>query len=424
MPDNLIKSNGTFLAIFLHPEQSGYNASLALAENLRQRGHRVVYIGYHKYEDFIRNRNFEFICILDKEVYEKLIKQPGPKGVWEINRGTKKNIELWLETEKPGLVLLDQFAWEQAGAFLKKNIPVLPVNTCLASGCRFIVPPVFSSIIPSKRDGKPSFVRSMLAWGKIRLFHGILSFINRKVLPPFIEDITQNGVALEWGEYGRRLQLPELVLCPCEFDFPIVRKTFNQRIYAGACVPQTTNDESFDWRQIDTAKKIVYASIGTHQRYAPRRIQFYEAIIDAFKDRPHLQLILHVANPDDILRRLPLPANIVTREWLPQTEVLSKASLFITHGGLSSIRESIFYGVPMLVFPWGVDQPGNAARVAYHGLGLAGNSARIDAKAIGNMMDQVLENEVYSDACRKMSDIFQRQKECLAGVEAVERMLS
>ena len=46
----------------------------------------------------------------------------------------------------------------------------------------------------------------------------------------------------------------------------------------------------------------------------------------------------------------------------------------VTHGGMNSIVECIYRQVPMLAYPlnrcW--DQPGNAARIVFHGLGMRG----------------------------------------------------
>jgi MGT family glycosyltransferase len=420
------KSNqDDFIAVFLNPEQSGYNASLTLTLGLKNRGHRVVYIGYPRFEELMRDLDFEFISLLDKDTYMGLVKKPGSRAAWELSRRMKEGVEQWLETETPALVLLDQFTWEQAGAFLKNNIPIQAINTCLAGFYNPSVPPVFSAIVPDA-GGKANGIKNRIAWEKLRLFHWVISKINKKVMAPFLADIRENGVDISWGEYGRRLQIPELVLCPREFDFPIAAQSFDQRIYAGACVANIPDDNSntFDWNQIDTTKTIVYCSVGSHPWLAKNRRKLFSAAINALKERPHLFLILQASNPKDLEQCHPLPANVSVREWVPQMEILSRASLFITHGGLSSVRESIFHGVPMLVFPWGVDQPGNGARVEYHNLGQKGNAAKVTPAVMGRMMDDILKNPNYAEATAKMQAIFRQQEDCKTGIEVVEQMLS
>lgn len=58
-----------------------------------------------------------------------------------------------------------------------------------------------------------------------------------------------------------------------------------------------------------------------------------------------------------------LPNNIYAYSFVPQLDVLQHAGLFFTHGGMNSINEAMYYGVPMLVMPITSDQPINAQRV-------------------------------------------------------------
>jgi zeaxanthin glucosyltransferase len=53
----------------------------------------------------------------------------------------------------------------------------------------------------------------------------------------------------------------------------------------------------------------------------------------------------------------------------PQIELLKRAPLCITRAGLNTVLEALAQGVPIVAIPIGFDQPGVAARVAYHGVG-------------------------------------------------------
>ncbi|KAJ3283455.1 hypothetical protein HDU79_009076 [Rhizoclosmatium sp. JEL0117] len=70
-------------------------------------------------------------------------------------------------------------------------------------------------------------------------------------------------------------------------------------------------------------------------------------------------------SPDTLDRIQVLP-------WIAQRAVLehSVTKVFITHGGLSSIHESVFGGVPMLLIPLFGDQPLNAIHVQDAGIGV------------------------------------------------------
>lgn len=50
-------------------------------------------------------------------------------------------------------------------------------------------------------------------------------------------------------------------------------------------------------------------------------------------------------------------------------EAHTNTKLFITHGGLLSVQESIWHGVCMLGIPFYLDQHQNMAKVAEYGVG-------------------------------------------------------
>ena len=101
-----------------------------------------------------------------------------------------------------------------------------------------------------------------------------------------------------------------------------------------------------------------------------------------------------------------LPPNVEVHARVPQIQELGRASLMITHAGLNSIKECILAGVPMLAFPAGRDQPGNAARVHYHGLGRRADYRRIDADEAGALMNEVMEDPAYRTRVAAMRERF------------------
>ena len=81
--------------------------------------------------------------------------------------------------------------------------------------------------------------------------------------------------------------------------------------------------------------------------------------------------------------------------------------LFVTHGGLNSIRESIALGVPMLVCPvdlrW--DWPSNAAKVVFHGLGLRAEMAKNSLSDLENKINQLLHNQLFRKQISLFTDL-------------------
>lgn len=64
------------------------------------------------------------------------------------------------------------------------------------------------------------------------------------------------------------------------------------------------------------------------------------------------------------------PANVVLCEAAPHGQVFPYANAVVTHAGHGTVIRALAHGVPLVCLPVGRDQPGNAARVAYHHAGL------------------------------------------------------
>jgi len=64
--------------------------------------------------------------------------------------------------------------------------------------------------------------------------------------------------------------------------------------------------------------------------------------------------------------------NLLIAPFVPQMAALENASFFLSHCGLSSAQESLYFGVPLICFPMMLeaDQPTIAARVEELGVGL------------------------------------------------------
>ncbi|RXG73606.1 putative UDP-glucuronosyltransferase ugt-60 [Armadillidium vulgare] len=66
-----------------------------------------------------------------------------------------------------------------------------------------------------------------------------------------------------------------------------------------------------------------------------------------------------------------IPSNVMLRPFLPQQDILAhpKIRLYITHGGILSIQEATYYGVPIVGIPVFADQKGNIEDTVFQGWG-------------------------------------------------------
>ena len=115
-----------------------------------------------------------------------------------------------------------------------------------------------------------------------------------------------------------------------------------------------------------TPGKRLYVSMGS----TPLNNQpgLFAAVIEGFGDS-EWKVIMNVGEADG--RALgPVPSNIVVRNYVPQIAVLEHhADVFLTHGGMNSVMESCYFGVPMMVLPLQQETQITARQVEAKGLG-------------------------------------------------------
>ncbi|MEV0381087.1 macrolide family glycosyltransferase [Nonomuraea sp. NPDC050643] len=122
---------------------------------------------------------------------------------------------------------------------------------------------------------------------------------------------------------------------------------------------------------------VLYASLGTVFDAGPRLLRTFATAL-----APLGGTVVISTGRTDPAALDPLPDNVLARRSVPQPEVLARAALFVTHGGMNSVNEAMHAGVPMLVVPQGADQPLVARRVVELGAGL---SIRTQDAAVGSV---------------------------------------
>jgi UDP:flavonoid glycosyltransferase YjiC (YdhE family) len=204
-------------------------------------------------------------------------------------------------------------------------------------------------------------------------------------------------------------QVPELLLAPLEFELsPEVRKPHQH--YLCLCQVEDRHDTELDaafaaeWPELLAhrlpGEKWIYCSFGTYHEGADATLlRFVTNLLDVVREWPGLRLICSVNRYliETLRARDLIPANAHFYSRVPQLRVLAEADLFITHGGFGSIKESIYLGVPMLVYPLDpkYDQNGNALKVGHHGLGLRGLFAHERLEEVGRKVRVLLEEDSY-----------------------------
>ena len=120
------------------------------------------------------------------------------------------------------------------------------------------------------------------------------------------------------------------------------------------------------WQAPDNGKPLLYSSLGTAFNNWP---EYYPILFDAVRDLDiNVFAALGTIDPDSLTD---VPANVELGKMVPQLDILSQASVFITHAGMGGTGESIYYGVPMIAIPQMDEQAITARQIERNGLGFA-----------------------------------------------------
>lgn len=103
-----------------------------------------------------------------------------------------------------------------------------------------------------------------------------------------------------------------------------------------------------------------------------------------------------------------LPSNVKVKKWLPQSDILAHPHVraFITHGGIFSLQEGIFRGVPMLGIPIYSDQMLNMKRAETAGYAITLHLSNLTETTFGWGLNEILHNPSHADKISKTSKIF------------------
>lgn len=416
------------------------NASFALARKLQNRGHRIFYLTIPDTEDRIRAQGFEWIPVFT-QVFPKgeLEKQSASEvqgkayGAAEFKARLRGMCDLLRDNEigratsriHPGLFLVSSgMPWVGIGAS-KTGIPVIQFSSNLISVEDWSVPPFRTNLVPD--DSLLSRMRIMLAWKKLffrRRFRNRAWDISSE-LKALARDCGFPRDKIDFSvETWPRLLLPELVFCPKELDFPR-RKIPEGAFFVEASIDVQRKDDSFPWSHLDELRPIVFCALGSlvTTKAAPQASRFFQMFLDAIRDRPALQAVVAIGGylkPEEF----DCPANALLVNHAPQIELLKRCAVMVGHGGFSSVKECIFMGVQMLLVPLSYDEPGNAARVVYHKIGLRLQLEEVSAGTLGSCIDTLLEDTAYRDNVRRMSQEFVEIEERSPACQIIEKALA
>ena len=385
--------------------------SFKLACSLKEKGHNVIYVSVVDLEKMVREQGFDFYPLFD-DIYSQ-----------GFNRDYKNHISSEVKYNQMVKTHLGKIMNGELDAIIKKVNPAL------------IIVSVFLRM------------EAILLYYKYGIRPVILTTYLREPKQTFIEECVKVVVALpgdaaiEIVEYIKGLGVrfsslrellqpaatfQELIVCPKEFDMNDESAASETGHYIGPSILQQRSiGDKPDFTKIKKGSKVIYASLGSFVLYREACGDFFKKMVQIMRDEKmnDFHLILAVGLEFDVAELHPIPENMTVMRWASQIDILKIASLMVTHGGLGTIKECIYYGVPMIVIPLMYDQFRNATLVDHHQVGISKRLEDLSIDALKAAILQVVNDEITMSNIKKMQSIFQEREASQSGVEIIEHLL-
>ncbi|KAF4519363.1 UDP-glycosyltransferase-07b, partial [Ephemera danica] len=160
---------------------------------------------------------------------------------------------------------------------------------------------------------------------------------------------------------------------------------------------------------LDGAKKgAIYFSLGSNVRIDTMPPEKLNALLDAFAELP--QRVLFKWESDSVPVQL---ENVKFSKWFPQQDILAHPNLrlFFTHGGLLSIQEAAYHGIPLIGLPLFGDQFLNLRKAESDGYAVMLTLKNLTKSSVLWAVNKILHDKSMHLEAQRRSALFRDQLE-------------
>jgi MGT family glycosyltransferase len=204
--------------------------------------------------------------------------------------------------------------------------------------------------------------------------------------------------------YGELAAPLTIVFLPKEFQ-PAGHVLDNSYLFVGPSISARHEESAFPFDQLSDKLPILYISLGTVFNNWP---SFFKMWFEAFGEQPW-QVVLSKGEQLDLAALGPVPDNFLVAPHVPQLEILSRTHVFLTHAGMNSTMESLYYGVPMVATPQTMEQSITARRIAQLGLGIMLERKAVNAATLREAVERVANDTSFRQRAQIMQRIIRRE---------------
>lgn len=426
------------------------NAGMGLARRLASQGHNVSYMGIADCEPAVTANGFAFTTVyaewfprgwLDKFYlnFQAANEFDSDRDivafVKHLLNGGDKEISAQVKTLNIDLLIIsasefDSIFW--ALLAFKAKVKTLYLYDVLGGAANNTVPPIYTQLISNGTWW--ATVKIIWAWqyhkfmtklSELRLALNAVDYLSTQKIKQLAAycGYPVSEIRFVTDMPSPQLNLPQLALFPKQFDFPEVNR--KGRFYGDASIDLNRKQVGFPWHRLRAKTPLTYTALSTLPLLKTSDCKkFFQTVIDTSLQWPEWDWVIAIGKALGVDEFENIPANVILVNQAPQLELLKKASLMITHGGPSSVKECIYFGVPMIVFPLWFDQHGNVARIIYHGLGTSGNFETVDTETLRNLIGETTNNHRYIENLKKLQTIFHEQEKLGLSVAIVEKLIT
>jgi MGT family glycosyltransferase len=405
------------------------NNCIGIADVLRRRGHRIVFVVEESFAGTLEAKGFE----------ERLVRLAPPPD----------------EPEEPGQ-FWKEFVRDTAPVFRKSTLDqlagfVAPTWQALADGARYShdrLSEVFAELAPDAivEDNVvafPAIPASGRPWVRIVSCNPLE--LDDPGLPPRFSGLPVGddsgweafrqeyaaqigGIWREFSEFCAERGAPplpplemihespwlNLTLYPAELDYPRSRELGETWHNLETCVRAT--DEP--WTPPDPdGRAVVYLSLGS---LGSADVPLMKRLVEALAGTPHR----YVVSKGPQHAEFELADNMVGEEFLPQTSVLPHVDLAITHGGNNTTTECMWFGKPMVILPIFWDQHDNAQRVDETGFGSRLSTYEFDEAELTATVNRLLADRATRERAAAVGTRLRQRPGTVTAADLIERVAS
>ncbi|HZH61156.1 MAG TPA: macrolide family glycosyltransferase [Metabacillus sp.] len=150
-------------------------------------------------------------------------------------------------------------------------------------------------------------------------------------------------------------------------------------------------------------KPLVYISLGSI--FGDNK-EFYEDCFHAFKDI-EATFILSLGNKMKETDFSFIPENFILFSYVNQLDLLQKADIFVTHGGMNSVQEGLYFKVPLILYPQQQEQEMIAQQVERLGCGI--HLKECNSEKLKQSLLKLLNNNDYKQKSIEFGTLLQEK---------------